>query len=145
MLAHFNAHRQLSIDFDASRQRGIGAIAYHVAGDNEETTKPATYPARTRVQPISFTQGYPKLIQEPFTYLLGSSVLIGTTTTTTTTTTKDVNKANQPKPKAAANKETQTKLQTEAVSYANNLSADSRCYFLRLECLQATQSCWLGF
>lgn len=50
VLTLFDPSRQLLIDFDASKERGIGAMAYHV-----NLPEPISeYPVRTKVKPILF-------------------------------------------------------------------------------------------
>ena len=54
-LVHFTPSRRLYIDLDSSKAFGIGAVVYHVKGDDE--TSPTLldgYPNRTDIEPIMF-------------------------------------------------------------------------------------------
>jgi hypothetical protein len=50
ILTIFDPSRQLLIDFDASKEQGIGAMAYHIDQPGSITQ----YPVRTKVKPILF-------------------------------------------------------------------------------------------
>jgi len=52
-LTHFDPKRRLFVDLDASKQRGFGAMIYHVKAASESSEDPSKIP-RNSVQPILF-------------------------------------------------------------------------------------------
>ena len=54
ILTHFDPQRRFYIDMDASKEHGFGAYAYHVLGEQDDTSTSKVIPKQKCIQPILF-------------------------------------------------------------------------------------------